>query len=148
MAHELGIREVAVTQHGLVGRPSMLAVLGAVVLLLSGLMAVTSPPAYAHDTCVLHPSDPDAIGSGAENSVVCLKDGHTSLDVCDRHADGHRVWVRRIQRDGDVMPPFYDDNGATFGCGHISGPWSTLLSSYNICVETEGCGAPKYWWEF
>jgi hypothetical protein len=137
------------TQNGLVRRSRVLAALGALVLLFGGLMVVASPPAYADDTCVLHPSDPDAIGSGADNSVVCLKDNHTRLDVCDRHSDGHRVYVRRIKRDGTVMPPFYDEDGAGGFCGHYyHANWATVLSSYNVCVETEGCGAPKYWWEF
>jgi hypothetical protein len=136
------------TQNGRVGRPSMAAVLGALVLLLCGLMVVTSPPAYAHDTCVHHPSDPDALGSGDPNSVVCLKESHTRLDVCDRHSDGHRVYVRRILRDGTVLPPFYDDDGAFGLCGHYNGNWGDILSSYNVCVEAEGCGSPLYWWQF
>jgi hypothetical protein len=126
------------TQTGFVGRPSTLAALGALVLLLCGLMVATSPPAEAHDTCTTHP----------EGSVACLKDNHTRLDVCDRDSDGHRVYVRRTLNDGTVMPPYYDPDGAGGSCGHVYGNWGVSLYAYNVCVESEGCGSPVYWWQF
>ena len=117
-------------------RPLVLApVLGVVV---SCLLVIGVQRAEAHDTCTTHP----------EGSVVCLKGGHTRLDVCDRDPDGHRVYVRRVNFFGTVLPPFYDDDGAGGQCGHYTGLWSTELRSYNVCVEAEGCGRPVYYYEF
>ena len=85
-------REEAMDLTVFMGR--VLALAGAVVLLLAVVMVAYAPLAAAHDTCSSHPSDPDALGSGAANSVVCLKDNHSRFDVCDRHSDGHGVMVR------------------------------------------------------
>jgi hypothetical protein len=124
------------------GRLRALALAGAVVLLFAVVMVAYAPLAAAHDTCSSHPSDPDALGSGAPNSVVCLKDNHSRLDVCDRDPDGHWVAVR-VHLPSNATEQFYDGNGAADGCGHYNANFTNIMS-YQVCVESEGCGPRVY----
>jgi hypothetical protein len=113
------------------------------VALTALLLAVSAPPASAHDICTSHPSDPDALGSGAANSVVCMRYNHSRLDVCDRHRDGHRVYARTYAIFSNVPnAPLYDTNGADSGCGNYG--VALDMASFNVCVEYEGCGSPVY----
>jgi len=107
------------------------------------LMALGTPAAQAHKTCATHPSDPDALGSGALNTVACLRTDHIYVDVCDRDADGHYAYARVYY--GSTIYSFDDTNGSAAGCStyNIAGS-----DSYNICVSYEGCGTPVYWWQY
>jgi hypothetical protein len=130
----------------LVGRRGALGLAGALVLLAAAVVFLASaPPAAAHDTCTHHHSDPDAFGSGAPNSVVCLRVYHTRLDVCDRDPDGHVVWAR-VHYSNGAIGRFEDYNGANGDCYQHYPPTSPTVYpiSYNICVESEGCGQPIY----
>lgn len=119
-----------------VNRVCSLMFVGASVLAASGVMLASAPPAAAHDTCVAHPSDP---------SVACLRSDHSIVDACDRQSDGHQVWARVHYSNGDIVS-FFDTNGANSGCGNYPLAWYSngFAISYNVCVETEGCGSPKY----
>ena len=113
------------------------------VVLTALLLAVSASPASAHDQCTAHPSDPDAFGSGAANSVVCMRYSHTRLDVCDRDRDGHQVWARTYAMFSNAPnPALYDTNGSDPGCGNYGVPLD--MASFNICVAYEGCGTPVY----
>lgn len=107
---------------------------GVLVLLVSAVMLLGSAlPAEAHDTCSHHPR-----GLG----VACLKANHSRLDVCDRHK-GSRVWARvRYSRGYSIS--FYDPNGAKRGCGHYNPYIWGVHVSYNVCVQNQGCGLPRY----
>jgi len=122
---------------------SALALAGAVVLLFAVVIVAYAPLAAAHDTCSSHPSDPDALGSGAANSVVCLKDSHSRLDVCDRHSDGHGVMVR-VHLSSNATDDFYDRNGAAAGCEQYSAGAFPNMMAYQVCVDSEGCGPKIY----
>jgi hypothetical protein len=122
------------------GRLRALALAGAVVLLFAVVMVAYAPLAAAHDTCSNHPSDPDALGSGALNSVACLKDNHSRLDVCDRDRDGHWAAVR-VHFPSGASDDLKDGNGADDGCGHYNAGFAFIVA-YQVCVESEGCG-PK-----
>ena len=92
------------------------------------------PPAPARDVCATHPSDP---------SVVCVRNqGHT-VDVCDRHADGHRAYARVITEASNpaFQSPFYDDNDSQPGCANLHFPSRVLAVA--VCVQYEGCSAFK-----
>jgi hypothetical protein len=125
-------------------------------LLIAAPLALIAgvPNAQAHETCAHHPSDPDALGSGAANSVVCLKDdpthagGHDRIDICDRDPDGHYVYARISRYAGDPNPYiFYDTDGYGGLCRHI-GVNPGGIYAYNVCVQYENCGSPIYWWQF
>ena len=91
-------------------------------------------PAPARDVCATHPSDP---------SVVCVRNqGHT-VDVCDRHADGHRAYARVITEASNpaFQSPFYDDNDSQAGCANLHFPSRVLAVA--VCVQYEGCSAFK-----
>jgi len=127
-----------------------LALAGASVLVVvPGVMLVSASPALAHYECVHHPSDPDALGSGAANTTACLRDDHTILDVCDRDSDGHLAYARVTYADSAAPThAFYDTNGAEPGCSNYSqgdlSYYGTLYYAINICVQYEGCGSPMY----
>jgi hypothetical protein len=109
---------------------------GASVLVVSGVMLASAAPAAAHDTCIGHPSD---------SSVACLRSDHLVVDACDRDSDGHQVWARVHYSNGAIVS-FFDTNGATPDCGNYVPAWyaNGFYISYNVCVETEGCGSPRY----
>jgi hypothetical protein len=110
-------------------------------LLLLGLLAAPVPHAQAHDFCIGHPSDP---------SVICVRASHTRLDVCDRDVDGHKAYARVWY--SSAVGNYFDGNGGQPDCGnHLNWnphPLYGYPESVNICVETEGCGSPRYWYEF
>lgn len=110
------------------------------VLLAALVLAVAAPPAEAHDFCIAHPSDPDALGSGDQNTVVCVRYNHSRIHVCDRHRDGHKAYARRTVW-GETLNPIYDYNGADPGCGDYAADLDIL--SINVCVQYEGCGEPR-----
>lgn len=91
-----------------------------------------SSTATAPSTCVRHP---------AEASVACVRNNAHVLDVCDRHADGHRVYARVITDASSptFLSPFYDDNDSKSGCANI--PFTSRIASFAVCVQYEGCSA-------
>jgi len=102
-------------------------------------IAYPVPSAEAHDTCVSHPSDP---------SVVCVRNNHTVADICDRDADGHRVYahVNVVTSGGQFqdITTGYDPNDSQPGCGQ----WYTSsayprIYDIKVCVQYEGCSAWK-----
>jgi hypothetical protein len=116
-----------------------------VLLLFVATLVFSAAPAAAHDDCIHHPTDPDGLGFGAPNSHVCLKAGHSRLDVCDSSIDGHRVWGRVGYTNGDTVS-FFDQNGGDPGCGNYypTNHSNGFYISFNVCVEAEGCGNPHY----
>lgn len=100
------------------------------MLLFAVVTVAYVPLAAAHDTCSSHPSDP---------SFVCLRDNHSRYEVCDRHSDGHRAMVR-VTRASWATVNFYDSNGAAAGCESYNARAFPDTMSYQVCVETEGCG--------
>jgi len=92
------------------------------------------PPPPAKDICVAHPSDP---------SVVCTRNAGHTVDVCDRHADGHRAYARVITQASypTSQSPYYDTNDSQPGCANIAFPSRVL--SVAVCVQYEGCSAFK-----
>src|SRR4051812_29747342 len=74
-----------------------------------------APASASADTCVGHPSDP---------SVVCTRDGDHTVDVCDRDADGHRVYARVVTQESypAYQSPYYDDNDSKAGCANLHFP--------------------------
>jgi hypothetical protein len=90
------------------------------------------PPAL--DVCATHPSDP---------SVVCVRNEGRTVDVCDRHADGHRAYARVVSEASapGFQSPFYDANDSQPGCSNI--PFPSRVLSVAICVQYEGCGGVK-----
>lgn len=105
-------------------------------LLLAAVLLASVTKAQAHDTCIKHPR---------EASVVCLKAGHSRIDVCDRDADNHYVYARFYILGG--LFEWQDKDGYGGYCGHTT-VTPNSISSYNICVQYEGCGTPLYWWQY
>lgn len=109
--------------------------------------ALAAPSALAHG-CISHPS---------ETSVVCVRDvndgngynWHTRVDVCDRHADGHRVYARVGYFEGFTryyMITGYDINDSASGCSTYApslGSPRFMAEPVAICVQSEGCSAWK-----
>ncbi|MGI8624901.1 MAG: hypothetical protein ACR2NB_15795 [Solirubrobacteraceae bacterium] len=91
-------------------------------------------PAPAKDVCVGHPSD---------KSVVCVRNGGHTVDVCDRDADGHRAYARVITEasNPNVQSPYYDGNDSQDGCANV--PFPSRVLSVAVCVQFEGCSAFK-----
>ncbi|CAA9503311.1 MAG: GH43_30 / GH43 / GH43_33 / GH43_3 / GH43_31 [uncultured Solirubrobacteraceae bacterium] len=83
-------------------------------------------------TCVSHPR---------EASVVCVRNDARTVDVCDRHADGHRVYARVITDASTpaFLSPFYDENDSRRGCANVT--FSSRVASFAVCVQYEGCSA-------
>jgi hypothetical protein len=125
-------------------KAGLLTVAGISGLLLLALLVAAVPRAQAHDICIGHPRDP---------SVVCLRYYHQRIDVCDRDQDGHRAYARATYYDKRTntwyVRDFYDPDGEGGYCGHYwgytVGPYDWAFS-VNVCVQTEGCGSPLYWW--
>ena len=86
-------------------RTLLVPVVGALV----GLAAWPAPAAAQQDVCATHPSD---------DSVVCVRNNAHTVDVCDRHADGHRAYARVTTQES--YPAFtsghYDANDSQPGC--------------------------------
>jgi hypothetical protein len=128
--------------QGYLSPAGLLTVAAMSCLLLLALLAGPVSRAQAHDICIGHPSDP---------SVVCIRDAHRRIDVCDRQVDGHRTYARVTYGNYAYVRDFYDNNGGQSGCGNW---WGWTVGPYdwafavNICVQGEGCGTPRYWWEW
>lgn len=117
------------------GRRCARAVGGLLGLVLVGAaLGVSVPTARGADVCVKHPSDP---------SVVCVRKADTIVDVCDRHADGHRAYARVITKASapEFQSPYYDTNDSQPGCANVT--FSSPVESVAVCVQTEGCSAFK-----
>ena len=86
----------------------------------------------AQDVCATHPSD---------RSVVCTRNGGFTVDVCDRHADGHRTYARVVTQASlpGFQSPYYDTNDSRPGCANI--PFAARVLGVAVCVQFEGCGA-------
>ena len=98
--------------------------------------AAPAPPAGApgtpRDVCVGHPSD---------RSIVCVRNRGRTVDICDRHADGHSAYARVITAASNprVRSPFYDANDSRSGCSNV--PFSSPVLAVAVCVQSEGCSA-------
>ena len=57
------------------------------LVLVAAVVAWPSAARSADKVCVQHPAPQD-------DSVVCARDNWQVVDVCDRKADGHRVYAR------------------------------------------------------
>ncbi len=87
------------------------------------------------------PPGPVCATHAREKSVVCIRDAGHTVDVCDRDADGHRVYARVVTEasNPDFRSPFYDDNDSHPGCANLAFPSRVLRVA--VCVQYEGCGA-------
>lgn len=115
----------------------MRAVLVATVAAAASASILALPAAglaQAQDVCAGHPSDP---------SVVCVRDQAHTVDVCDRHADGHRAYARVVTQESypAFMSPYYDANDSQAGCTNLHFPSSVV--SVAVCVQHEGCSQQK-----
>jgi len=88
----------------------------------------------AQDVCAAHPSDA---------SVVCVRDQAHTVDVCDRHADGHRAYARVVTQESypAYLSPYYDANDSQSGCSNLHFP--SAVVSVAVCVQYEGCGPDR-----
>jgi hypothetical protein len=69
--------------------------------------AFAAAPAQAHDGCIRQ-----------RDNVACTRDGHTTLDACDREADG--IWIVAIAYNGrGDRWEIWDTNGSQPGCGNL-----------------------------
>jgi hypothetical protein len=84
--------------------------------------------------CAGHPTDP---------SVVCARDRAHIVDICDRAADGHRVYARVVTKSTypAYRSPYYDANDSKAGCSNLHFP--SQVVSIQACVQREGCGAVR-----
>ncbi len=103
----------------------------AMVVGAAGVPAVASAQAKV---CADHPSDP---------SVVCVRNEARTVDICDRHADGHRVFARVVTQESypAFLSPYYDANNSKEGCSNLHFP--SKVVSVSVCVRDEGCSAMK-----
>lgn len=111
---------------------------GLATLILASVAAVTVvvPAASAHDGCVQ---------SWYEPSVACGRNWHKTVDVCDRHADGHWVWAQvhlaDLSGSGDSYPIIVDESGSQSGCGSKTFRREVdWVVGFQVCVQHEGCG--------
>jgi hypothetical protein len=130
-------------------RPSVPITSSRLLLLLVGLvlgfaaLGTAAPAAEAHDWCVKHPSDPDPIGQGKDNTSICVTNHHW-MDICDRSADGH---LTRGHYDTVFTPGSYTTTGwASFGdpCIRQSSWYAVTIRSLRVCVQEEGCSPWKF----
>jgi hypothetical protein len=108
-------------------RRSLLALL---VLVVAAVAWPVGAGAQAK-VCAEHPKDP---------SVVCARDAAHIVDICDRDADGHRVFARVVTKSTypAYRSPYYDSNDSKAGCSNLHFP--SQVVSIQTCVRTEGCG--------
>ena len=95
---------------------------------LVGSLLIASP-AQAHSDCAYHVYD-----------AACVGSAHTTFTVCDREADGHRVWGYVQTRSGAHY--WGDDkNGSAEPCYSYYVPsWDPIVTIWAY-EEGEGFGA-------
>jgi hypothetical protein len=109
-------------------------------LLTAGVLSLALVAgADAHQTMTVMPND---------GSFAVMYINHDTLAVCDEQVDGHYAYLRRTDIWGNVLPTVYDPDGAGGACGYVAVPNAFGLSSYNVCVQYEGCGIPVYQQQF
>ena len=105
-------------------------------LLLLAAVAVAWPVGAGAQAkvCAGHPKDP---------SVVCARDSAHIVDICDRAADGHRVFARVVTKSTypAYRGPYYDSNDSKDGCSNLH--FGSQVVSIQTCVQTEGCGGVR-----
>ena len=105
-------------------------------LLLLAAVAVAWPVGAGAQAkvCAGHPKDP---------SVVCARDNAHIVDICDRAADGHRVFARVVTKSTypAYRGPYYDSNDSKDGCSNLH--FASQVVSIQTCVQTEGCGGVR-----
>ena len=105
-------------------------------LLLLAAVAVAWPVGAGAQAkvCAGHPKDP---------SVVCARDSAHIVDICDRAADGHRVFARVVTKSTypAYRGPYYDSNDSKEGCSNLH--FGSQVVSIQTCVQTEGCGGVR-----
>jgi hypothetical protein len=109
-------------------------VLGMIVL--AGIVALPTRVHAADKVCVQHPAPQD-------DSVVCVRDNWQVVDVCDRKADGHRVYARVVTKSTypAYREPYYDSNDSQAGCSNLH--FGSQVVSVAICIQTKGCSGMK-----
>jgi hypothetical protein len=134
------MRTFAVSQS-LASTPALrrLAMATSALLIAAVLSLAIAAAADAHQTMSTMPGDP---------SFAVMFINHDVLAVCDADADGHYAYLRRTGIWGNVLAPVYDPDGAGGACGYVAVPNPFGLSSYNVCVQYEGCGIPVYQKQF
>ena len=121
-----------------------IVILAAVAVVAS--IAVPVPSAQAEhewghcDTKIKHPSDPDRIGAGAQNSYAC-EWWNNWARWCDYDVDGHGVRAWLDFGRGTVIQTAW---APRMGCEYMgtAWPWGNI-HLYRVCVEQEGCSAWK-----
>jgi hypothetical protein len=117
------------------------------LFLFALLLFGNAPAAQAHDPSVYHPSDPNPYT--AFRTVVTIRSTfyghHTRVDVCDRDSDGHYAYAHVWDSVGNfyTYPQTRDQDGYGGRCNFgYAIPKGVVF--YNVCVQNEGCGSPKY----
>jgi hypothetical protein len=106
------------------------------VLAVATVVVWPSAARSADKVCVPHPAPQD-------DSVVCVRDNWQVVDVCDRKADGHRVYARVVTKSTypAYREPYYDSNDSAAGCSNLH--FGSQVVSVAICVQTKGCSGMK-----
>jgi hypothetical protein len=106
------------------------------LVLVAGIVAWPSAARSADKVCVEHPAPQD-------DSVVCVRDNWQVVDVCDRKADGHRVYARVVTKSTypAYREPYYDSNDSAAGCSNLH--FGSQVVSVAVCVQTKGCSGMK-----
>lgn len=106
---------------------------GLVLTMLVVLLGFGAASAQAHSVTIFHPNEP---------TYATLYTDHTSMWVCDQDPDGHRAYIR-FYIGGVLQPAVWDPDGYGGNCG-VRPVNPATLDSFNVCVESEGCGTPVY----
>jgi hypothetical protein len=106
------------------------------VLAVAAVVAWPSAARSADKVCVKHPTAQD-------DSVVCVRDNWQVVDICDRKADGHRVYARVVTKSTypAYREPYYDSNDSAAGCSNLH--FGSQVVSVAICIQTKGCSGMK-----
>jgi hypothetical protein len=106
------------------------------LMLVAAVVAWPSAARGADKVCVEHPAPQD-------DSVVCVRDNWQVVDICDRKADGHRVYARVVTKSTypAYREPYYDSNDSAAGCSNLH--FGSQVVSVAVCVQTKGCSGMK-----
>lgn len=139
--HRPGTKRQSVPMRIVSARAVHVGVVALIVMGAAGLgLAVAPTSALAHDAC---------IGISVEPSIACVRNGHKTVDICDRHADGHWVWAQVQLIDlagssGDRIISVSDTNGSAPGCRHFTAGELWAVGMVQVAVQYEGYGAWLY----
>jgi hypothetical protein len=103
---------------------------------IAALVAVASlipaAAASAHGTYV----------TASDGSRAHINSAHTVVSICDNDPDGNYAYVR-FTNGGSTHWIGYDHDGYGGSCYPYSIPGAAI--TFNACVQTEGCGQPKWY---